>query len=225
MNVAWRLVTSSLGKKSLTAITGAGLFLFVVAHLLGNLQIFLGPDAINRYGNFLQTTPEILWPARLGLLICVLLHIWMSISLAIENRLARASAYEVKQLVDASWASRTMIWSGAIIFAFVGFHLAHYTLLVIHPEFRNLHDALGRHDIYRMMVIGFSNAWVSGFYMLAIGLLCIHLGHGVEAMFQSLGLKNEVWTARINALGVILSALIFLGYASIPAAVLMGVVK
>ncbi|HUI07924.1 MAG TPA: succinate dehydrogenase cytochrome b subunit [Verrucomicrobiae bacterium] len=225
MNVARRLVASSLGKKCLTAITGAGLFLFVVAHLLGNLQVFLGPEAINRYGNFLQTTPEILWPARIGLLVFVIIHIWTSIALTIENRAARGQRYEVNKVVDASLASRTMIWSGAIIFAFVGFHLAHYTLMVVHPEFRDLHDALGRHDVYRMMVIGFSNPWVSGFYALSIGLLCVHLGHGIESMFQSLGLKDEVWTARINVFGIAASILIFLGYVSIPAAVLAGVVK
>ncbi len=225
MNVAWRLVTSSLGKKCLTAVTGAGLFVFVIGHLLGNLQVFLGPEAINRYGHFLQTTPEILWPARIGLLAFVIVHIWTSIALTIENRAARNQRYEVKKVVDASLASRTMIWSGGIIFAFVGFHLAHYTLMVIHPEYRNLYDQFGRHDVYRMMVIGFSNPWVSGFYALGIGLLCLHLGHGIGSMFQSLGLKNEVWAARINVFGIIVSTLIFLGYVSIPAAVLAGVVK
>jgi len=225
MNVAWRLVTSSVGKKSLTAVTGAGLFLFVIAHLVGNLQIFLGPDAINRYGNFLQTTPEILWPARIGLLAFVVIHIWTSVALTIENRSARGQRYDVKTAVDASIASRSMIWSGGIILAFVAFHLAHYTLMVVHPEFRDLHDALGRHDVYRMMVIGFSNLWVSGFYILSIGLLCVHLGHGIESMCQSLGLKNEVWTTRINVCGIVVSTLIFTGYVSIPAAILTGVVK
>ena len=172
-----------------------------------------------------QTTPEILWPARIGLLTFVIIHLWTSIALTLENRAARGQRYEVKEIVDASIASRTMIWSGGIIFAFVGFHLAHYTLLVVHPEFRDLHDMLGRHDVYRMMVIGFSNPWVSGFYVLGIGLLCVHLGHGIESMFQSLGLKNEVWAARINVFGIAASILIFLGYISIPVAVLAGVVK
>ena len=225
MNMLLRLVTSSLGKKFLVAITGAGLFLFVIGHLVGNLQIFLGPDSINRYGHFLQTTPEILWPARIGLLAFVIIHIWTSIALTLENRAARATRYEVKEVVAASLASRTMIWSGSIIFAFVLFHLAHYTLLIVHPEFRELHDANGWHDIYRMMVLGFSNYWVSGFYVLAIGLLCIHLSHGASAMFQSLGLKNEAYAAIIDRLAVVIAVLIFLGYISIPIAVMMGVVK
>ena len=225
MNILLRIFTSSLGKKFLMAVTGAGLFFFVIAHMVGNLQIFLGPESINRYGNFLQMTPEILWPARIGLLAFVIIHIWASISLTIENRAARATGYEVKELVAASTASRTMIWSGLIIFAFVCFHLAHYTLLWVHPEFRDLRDAQGQHDIYRMMVLGFSNCWVSGFYALGIGLLCIHLSHGTSAMFQSLGLKNAAYECLIDRLSKIMAILIFLGYISIPVAVLAGVVK
>jgi succinate dehydrogenase / fumarate reductase cytochrome b subunit len=225
MNMLLRFFTSSLGKKFLMAITGAGLFLFVIGHLLGNLQIFLGPEAINRYGHFLQTTPEILWPARMGLLAFAGIHIWTSISLTLENRAARATRYEVKEVVDATLASRTMIWSGLIILAFVAFHLAHYTLLVVHPEFRDLRDANGWHDIYRMMVIGFSNGWVSGFYVLGIGLLCIHLSHGASAMFQSLGLNNAAYEVVIDLLAKVAAVVIFLGYISIPVAVLTGVVK
>lgn len=225
MNMLLRLVTSSLGKKLLVAVTGAGLFLFVIGHLVGNLQIFLGPEAINRYGNFLQTTPEILWQARIGLLAFVIIHIWTSIALTLENRAARATPYEVKEVVAASLASRTMIWSGLIILAFVLFHLAHYTLLIVHPEFRDLHDAHGWHDIYQMMILGFSNGWVSGFYVLAIGLLCFHLSHGIGAMFQTLGLKNEAYALIIDRCAIVIAVVVFLGYISIPLAVLTKVVK
>jgi succinate dehydrogenase / fumarate reductase cytochrome b subunit len=225
MNILLRLFMSTLGKKFLMAITGAGLFLFVIGHLVGNLQVFLGPESINRYGHFLQTTPEILWPARIGLLAFVIIHTWTSLALTIENRAARTQQYEVKELVRASLASRTMIWSGLIIVAFVGFHLAHYTLLIVHPEFRDLHDANGWHDVYRMLVLGFSNCWVSGFYVLGIGLLCIHLSHGASAMFQSLGLKNEAYAPAIDRFAKVAAVLIFLGYISIPLAVLAGMVK
>ena len=225
MNMLPRVLVSSLGKKFLMAITGLGLFVFVVGHLLGNLQIFLGPEVINRYGHFLQTTPEILWPARVGLLVFVIIHIWTSLALTLENRAARGTQYEVTEVVAASLASRTMIWSGLIVFAFVGFHLAHYTLLIVHPEFRNLQDVNGWHDIYRMMVLGFSNYWVSGFYVLGIGLLCIHLGHGGSAMFQSLGLKNEAYASAIDRFAKVAAVAIFLGYISIPLAVLAKAVK
>jgi succinate dehydrogenase / fumarate reductase, cytochrome b subunit len=207
------------------AITGLGLFLFVIGHMVGNLQVFLGPEAINRYGHFLQTTPEILWPARIGLLTFVFIHIAAGLALTFENRQARRQQYEVRRVVDATKASRTMIWSGCIIFSFVAFHLAHYTLLVIHPEFRNLHDAAGRHDIYRMLVFGFQNEAVSVFYVISIGLLCWHLSHGVGALFQSLGLRNKVYAARIDAFAQIASVVIFIGYVSIPVSVLAGVIK
>ena len=207
------------------AITGLGLFLFVIGHMIGNLQVFLGPEAINRYGHFLQTTPEILWPARIGLLFIVFIHIAAGLALTFENRQARGQQYEIKRVVDASKASRTMIWSGCVIFSFVAFHLAHYTLLIIHPEFRNLHDASGRHDIYRMLVLGFQNEAVSVFYVISIGLLCWHLSHGVGAMFQSLGLKNEVYAERIDRCSQVIAMLLFLGYASIPVSVLAGVIQ
>jgi len=207
------------------AITGIGLFLFVIGHMIGNLQVFLGPEAINRYGHFLQTTPEILWPARIGLLVLVFIHIAAGLALTFENRRARGQQYEIKRIVDASKASRTMIWSGCVIFSFVAFHLAHYTLLIIHPGFRNLHDAVGRHDIYRMLVLGFQNEAVSVFYVISIGLLCWHLSHGVGAMFQSLGLKNEVYAARIDRCAQVIAMLLFFGYVSIPVSVLAGVIQ
>lgn len=225
MSVLARLIQSSLGKKYLMAVTGLGLFVFVIGHMAGNLQIFLGPEAINRYGHFLQTTPEILWPARIGLLALVAIHIATGIALSIENRQARDRAYEVKRVVDATLASRTMLVSGCVIFAFVAFHLAHYTLQVIHPEFRDLHDAQGRHDVYRMMVLGFSNEYVSVFYILSVGLLCYHLSHGVGAMFQSLGLENEVYRARIDRFAQVAAVVIFAGYAAVPLSVMAGVVK
>lgn len=225
MSVLARLIKSTLGKKYLMAITGIGLFVFVIGHLVGNLQIFLGAESINRYGQFLQTTPEILWPARIGLLAFVFIHIAAGIALAIENRQARDQQYEVKRIVDASKASRTMMMSGCVIFAFVVFHLAHFTLMTVHPEYRHLHDAQGRHDVYRMMVFGFQNEYVSVFYVISIGLLCWHLSHGVGAMFQSLGLKNDVYAARIDRFSQVAAMIIFAGYASIPVSILAGVVK
>ena len=120
------LFTSSLGKKFIMAVTGLALFLFVVLHLLGNLQVFLGPEVINRYGNFLQTNLEIIWPARIILLILVLLHIWTAIKLSAENRRARPQPYAQYEVVVASYASRTMLMSGLIILAFIVYHLLHF---------------------------------------------------------------------------------------------------
>lgn len=207
------------------AVTGAALFLFAVGHMAGNLQVFLGPDAINRYGHFLQTTPEILWPARLGLLACVCVHLGAAAMLTIENWRARDTQYAKSDLVAASYASRTMVLSGVIIFAFVVFHLLHFTAQTVDPSYRQLHDAAGRHDVYRMVVTGFSNAWVAGFYVVAVGLLCLHLSHGISAMLQSLGIKNEVNACTIDCGARIVAVALFLGYAAVPVGVLTGVVR
>ena len=129
MNVA-NIFCSSIGKKFIMASTGMLLFLFVVLHLIGNLQVFLGPEEINRYGDFLQSNKELLWPARIGLLLIVGLHIWSAIKLSAENKAARPQAYAQHEVVAASYASRTMLMSGLIILAFIIFHLLHFTVQV-----------------------------------------------------------------------------------------------
>jgi succinate dehydrogenase / fumarate reductase cytochrome b subunit len=229
MNILQRFFRSSLGKKYIMALTGLGLFLFVIGHLLGNLQIFLGPEVINAYGNFLQTTPELIWPARLGLLAFAALHIWAAVTLTAQNRAARglvsySGAYTP---TAASYASRTMMLSGAIVLVFVAYHLLHFTVQarsvnLIGKDFVGLTDAKGRHDVYAMMIAGFRQPLVSGFYIVAMGLLCLHLSHGVGALFQSIGLKNKAWGIWIDRFGRVASWAIFLGYASIPIAVLLG---
>jgi succinate dehydrogenase / fumarate reductase cytochrome b subunit len=228
MNIGANLFKSSLGKKYLMAVSGGVLFLFVVGHLLGNLQIFLGPEAINRYGDFLQSNKEILWPARLVLLGMVGLHIWSAVKLSAENKMARLVGYAGNPSpVAASYASRTMLMSGLIIAAFVVYHLLHFTTQVkslnfTGQDFVALRDEKGRHDVFTMMVAGFSQPLVSVFYLVAMALLCLHLSHGAGAMFQSLGWKNEARGPLIDRLARAAAWLIFLGYASIPIAILLG---
>jgi succinate dehydrogenase / fumarate reductase cytochrome b subunit len=209
------------------AVTGFFLFLFVVGHLAGNLQVFLGPEALNRYGHFLQTNPELIWPARLGLLALVILHIWSASKLTLENRAARPIAYATYEPVAASYASRTMFMSGLIIFFFIIYHLLHFTVQVKYinltgQSFIDFTDPEKRHDIFKMLVVGFSNIWVSGFYILGMALLCLHLSHGTSSMFQSLGWKNEAYRPLLDKAAIVIAALIFLGYSSIPIAILLG---
>jgi succinate dehydrogenase / fumarate reductase cytochrome b subunit len=212
------------------AVSGAALFGFVVAHLIGNLQIFLGPETLNRYGHSLQTIPEVIWPARLGLIALVALHIASAAKLTQENRAARPIAYTHYEVVAASYASRTMMMSGIIIAVFIVYHLLHFTIQVpgmnlTGQDFRLLEDAKMRHDIYRMMVIGYRQPLVCGFYVLGLGLLCLHLSHGVSSMFQSMGWKNKPYGKLLDGFARLIAFLIFLGYCSIPAAVLLRVVK
>jgi succinate dehydrogenase / fumarate reductase cytochrome b subunit len=227
MNILSGLFRSSLGRKYLLAVTGLLLFLFVLAHLAGNLQIFLGPEAINRYGHFLQSNPELIWPARLVLLLTLVVHVWAAIQLSIENKAARPIAYAQWKPVGSTYASRTMLMSGLIIFAFVIYHLLHFTVQAKYvnltgEDFGKFTDNLQRHDIYTMMVIGFRSIWVSGFYILGMALLCLHLSHGVSSMFQSLGWKNQTYGPALDKLARGAALAIFFGYISIPVAILLG---
>ena len=233
MNLFRHLFGSSLGKKYIMAASGAVMFLFVIGHLAGNMQIFLGREAINRYGDFLQSNVELLWPVRIILTAIIVLHIWSATQLTLENRAARPEAYAQWQPTAATYASRTMMVSGIIVAIFIVYHLLHYTVMVravnltgkdfdAKPEFL---DAKGRHDIYKMMVTGFSSWPVSIFYLVGVGLLCLHLSHGISAMFQSLGWKKRSYGECLDRASKWVSALIFLGYSSIPAAILLGCLK
>ena len=209
------------------AASGAALVGFVIAHLVGNLQIFLGREAINRYGHFLQSNPELIWPARLGLLLMVALHIWSAIKLSLENRAARPLSYAEYRPVGSTYASRTMLMSGLIILAFVIYHILHFTAEVRYinltgENFVEFTDPQHRHDIFRMMVVGFSNIWVSLFYIIGMALLCLHLTHGMSSMFQSLGWKNQAYGPVLDKLARFGALLLFVGYSSIPVAILLG---
>jgi succinate dehydrogenase / fumarate reductase cytochrome b subunit len=227
MRIFTKLFTSSLGKKYLMAATGFILFLFVLGHLAGNLQIFLGPEAINRYGHFLQSNVELLWPARIVLLLMVGVHLWAAGAVTLENRAARPQGYARYVPLGSTWASRHMLLSGLIVLVFVIYHLLHYTaqakaVNLTGRDFAELMDSEKRHDVFRMMVIGFSNGWVSGFYILGIGLLCLHLSHGASSMFQSLGWKSEGYRPCLDNLARVIAVVVFAGYISIPVAILLG---
>jgi succinate dehydrogenase / fumarate reductase cytochrome b subunit len=234
MKLVYRFFQSSLGKKYLMAVSGVLLFGFVIVHMAGNLQIFLGQETINAYGVFLKSKPALLWSARLGLLALAVIHVVSAIQLTRMNRAARPVAYQAYKPVGSSYASRTMMMSGLIVLTFIIYHLLHFTVALPQvnllkesaafpkADFLALHDAQGRHDVYRMMVLGYSNVWVSGFYIVGMALLCLHLSHGVSSMFQSLGLKNRRSGRAIDNFARIMAVVIFIGNCSIPVAILLG---
>jgi succinate dehydrogenase / fumarate reductase cytochrome b subunit len=217
---------SSVAKKIIAAISGIILILFVIGHLLGNLQIFLGPDWINGYSQHLRDLGPILWIIRIFLLTTVIVHIYVTIRLAIDNRRARPEAYIDKQHVKATFASRHMVMSGLIVLAFIIYHIAHFTVRVTDRRFALLKaDPLNHYDVFSMMVYGFQSIYVSSFYVLGLFLLALHLSHGSSSFFQSLGLNNKTLTPRLAFGGRVFAWLLFLGYTSIPIAVLLGLVK
>ncbi|HWN97973.1 MAG TPA: succinate dehydrogenase cytochrome b subunit [Blastocatellia bacterium] len=224
MNLLARVYGSSLGKKYIMAITGFLLFLFVIVHMLGNLQVYLGPEPMNAYAALLKARPGLLWTARAGLLLLAILHIASAVQLAAENRAARPETYEEGKPI-ASFASRTILVSGLIIFAFVIYHLMHFTFGVTNPEFMRLEDLNAQHDVYRMVVLGFSNPWVSTFYLISMGLLCLHLSHGLSSMFQSLGIRSRSNLRAVTLFARAAALVVFIGNCSIPISILAGVVK
>ena len=213
-----RFYDSTIGKKAVMAVSGLILFGFLAAHMLGNLQVFLGREVMNHYAESLRANPSLLWAARLILLASVVLHIWSSIDLALLKKQARPGAYVKRGNVQASYASRTMMWSGPIIAAFVVFHLLHLTTGIVHPNFIPL-------DAYGNVVNGFESVPVSISYIIAMVLVGMHLSHGVWSMFQSIGFSHPRYTPLIKKFAAVFSWLLIAGFISVPVAVLAGIVR
>ncbi len=199
------------------AVSGMILAGFVVGHLLGNLQIFLGPDAFNSYARSLRHLPELVWPVRVLLLISVIAHIWSSLQLAVIKSEARPVGYTKHRSAGSSYASRTMYWSGPIIAAFVIYHLMQFTFGIGGTPYHQF-------DAYGNVIEGFRVPIVSIFYIIAMALLCLHLRHGLWSMFQSLGYYHPRHTARIKRLASAVALFIFFGFISIPIAVMLRVI-
>jgi succinate dehydrogenase / fumarate reductase cytochrome b subunit len=229
------------------ALSGLILVGFVVGHMVGNLQMFLHPDWINEYAYKLQNLPYgLLWVVRITLLIAVAAHIWTAVLLVLENHRARPQKYDANGVLQASFASRTMRYSGAILLLLIVFHLMHFTIKNVHPEFKELETelvgvgtmhhvydklvAVGKtevHDVYSMVAYGFgAQYWyVTLFYIIAMGLLCLHLMHGVSSMFQSLGLRNALWRVRLDRVALVIALVVFVGFVSIPVATIAGFIE
>lgn len=225
---AARFYSSSIGKKLLVALTGIALVVFILGHMIGNLLVFAGPEAINEYGHMLQTSLHGagVWIARLGLVAAVVIHIVATIQLTVANKAARKDAYGKQRFQVSSTSSRTMIWSGLTILAFIVYHLLHFTIRVGN-EYNNpalySYNLHGEevHNVYKMVIDGFSWWPASVFYIIAMLLLCSHLGHGVASIFQTLGLATHKTWPLFKKLGQAFALLILVGNCSIPIAILV----
>lgn len=221
---------STIFNKVVMAVTGFILVLFIIGHLLGNLQVFIGQETFNTYAHFLQSTGELLWVVRSVLIVAVVLHIYTSLKLKFLNMAAKPQGYKVTSYVKSTLYSRTMIYTGIVILLFVIYHLLHFTIGVADPQVYEHIENYGpenlfvRHDAFKMVVLGFQKPIVSVAYMLAVIFLGFHLSHAIQSMFQTLGWSSPELTAKLIKVGKILATLITLGFISIPISVLLGLV-
>ncbi len=215
---ALRFYQASIGKKAVMAVTGVVLFGYLVGHLAGNMQVYLGQEQMDNYAAFLHSMPALLWGVRVLLLVCVAMHIVASIQLARLKQEARPVGYIKKKDAGSSYASRTMMWSGPIIAAFVFYHILDLTTGAANTmQFRELHA-------YENLVYSFRRIPVSGFYIFAMLLLGMHLYHGLWSMFQSMGFSHPRYTPVIRRAAAWVAILLTAGFISIPIAVLTGLV-
>ena len=220
MSQAPGFLGSSIGRKVVMAVTGAILVLFVLGHMIGNLQVYLGPEALNHYGVLLRQLLHGagLWVVRAVMLTAVSLHIWSATSLTLESRRARPEGYREQKWKESTYASRTMRWGGVIILLFVIYHLLHFTTGTVHPNFIE-------GDIYHNFVTGFQSVPVSIAYIVAMLALGLHLRHGVWSMFQTLGVSHPRYIRMAHVTAWVVAIVVVAGNISFPVAVLAGVVK
>jgi succinate dehydrogenase / fumarate reductase, cytochrome b subunit len=223
MAAAVTLYRSTIGKKVVMAVSGLILVGFVIAHMFGNLKIYEGPEKFNTYGLFLRSvgaplfgSEQLLWIARLVLIAAVVLHMLMAWQLVQRNNAGRQTRYAKNKHVQASYASLTMRWGGVIILLFIVWHILDLTLGAVHPNY--IHG-----DVYNNVIVSFSNPIVSGFYIISMLALGLHLYHGVWSMFQSLGLNSRTYSQLLRWVAIIITAAVVIGNISIPVSVLTGI--
>lgn len=213
---------TSVGKKLVMGVTGIILFSYLFAHLLGNLQIYLGPERINDYAALLHVAPHVLWVARIALILAVGLHVLAAIQLALQSYVARPVKYRKLKYDAAGYAARTMMYSGPIIAAFILYHVLHLTVGSVGPDLVTEH---GHVDVYASVVAGFEVWYVSLFYIIALLLLGFHLWHGTWSFFQTLGLNHPKYNPWRKGFAIAFTAFIVIGNISIPFSVLTGIVS
>jgi len=213
------LIQTTIGKKVVMAVSGVVWFGYVIGHLLGNLQIYAGPERINAYAEFLHRSPALLWGTRALLLVAIFAHIVASTALAIRNFSARPVSYARRKDLATTYAARTMLWSGPIILLFIGYHLAHLTFGIT-PDF-----GYDPHDVYNNIVASFRIWWLAAWYVFAQVALCFHLYHGAWSFLQTLGANHPRYNAWRRRFAAAASLAIFVGYVSIPVSVMTGLLR
>ncbi|MCE9599227.1 MAG: succinate dehydrogenase cytochrome b subunit [Spirochaetia bacterium] len=225
MSFKQRIFYSSLGRKYVMALTGVLLLVFLIAHMTGNLLVLSGPDAFNAYGHYLKTHPQLLWPMRIGLLLTFVVHIYLAISLSLENNAARPQAYAFKNTVQATLTSRYMMLTGTLTLTYLIYHLLHFTLGAVQPQYFSGVDGENRHDIYTMFIMGFRNPIIYASYLVAQINLVFHLKHGSRSVFQTMGWNQDRFKGLINGFSLTYVTIIFVGFLLGPTLIVLNVIK
>ncbi len=214
-------LSSTVGRKILMAITGFFLILFLCVHLLGNSFIYF--DLINTYGERLHSLPPLVFAARIGMVILFAIHIYLGITMTLENNAARPQAYTVKKSLRATFAGKTMIWTGLVIAAFLIYHILHFAMKITNPDISHGIDMHGRDDVFQMIVLSFKNICIAGTYVVALIAVFLHLFHGTQSFVQTFGLNSDASIPVVEKTGKGIAFILFLGYVSIPVAIILGI--
>ncbi|MGE5698622.1 MAG: succinate dehydrogenase cytochrome b subunit [Deltaproteobacteria bacterium] len=217
-----RFMTSSVGRKVLMAGSGLFMLLFVIVHLLGNSSIFVGPDGINAYADKLHGLGPFVWAFRLFMLAMLGIHILFGILVTLDNWSANPDKYKVKKMLKATFAGETMIWTGALLLVFIVYHLLQFTVRIT-PDVVLGEDAKGRFDVFTMVTSSFSSTPIVAIYVAAMVTLFLHLSHGIQSIFQTIGWNNDKTLPTYTRLGQLLAVVFLLGYSAIPVLILSGI--
>ena len=222
------LLTNTVGRKILMAVTGLLLIAFVTVHLIGNLSVFAGPDSINAYAKALHDLGPLVWLFRLGMVTLFAIHITFGIQLYMENKAATPDPYAIEKTLVTSFSAKTMIFTGLIILAFLLYHLLHFTVQVTNPSISAVNlplDAASRLDVYSMMVFSFQKVFISLIYIVAMIALLLHLAHGISSWVQTFGLSTGPSQDKVISIGKVLAIVYGLAYIAIPLLILARIVK
>ncbi len=220
-------VKSTVGAKIVVAVTGFMFVGFILVHTMGNMLVFLGPKALNDYAQMLGAVPELLWMARIGLLVALVLHVVLTLKLTALNRSASTQKYQMTVHKRANFASKSMRFGGVTLLFFIIYHIAHFTLGTVNPVEHNVHEVVNgvqRHDAYLMMISGFSHWWNVVIYLIATVFLGLHLKHGIQSMVHTLGFNGEKLTMCAAMFGNLVMIIVVLGLGSIPLAIFFGII-
>jgi succinate dehydrogenase / fumarate reductase cytochrome b subunit len=222
MDKTLTLYESTIGKKAVLAVTGLVLFGFVIGHMLGNLQVFLGPEKLNHYAASLKGMPALLWAVRALLLVSVVAHAVVSMTLVTKTSGARSVGYRTKHELATNYSALTMKYGGPALALFIVFHLAHFTIPGVAMSSAYSHSPT---DVYANVVHAFQIPWVVAIYVVAQFFLGMHLYHGGWSLLQTLGVNHPRYNEQIRLVPRVIGVAVAAANIAMPLAVLAGLVR